>query len=61
MKKQGYNDRLHESVGERHKGKHRQSLKDRAHESEAMEKKMGKTKYSADKKMKVSHTKKRGK
>lgn len=36
---QGYNDRLDESLGERHRGKHSQSMMDRRHESEGMEKK----------------------
>jgi hypothetical protein len=39
VKKQGYNARLDESLGERHRGKHKQSLKDRRDESKAMEKK----------------------
>lgn len=37
--KQGYNDRLDESLGERHRGAHSQSFKDRRDESKAMEKK----------------------
>ncbi len=39
--KQGYDDRLDESLGMRHKAKHhfKQSLKDRRDESKAMEKK----------------------
>ena len=37
-KKQRYSDRLDESLGMRHRGPHKQSLKDRRHESEAMEK-----------------------
>ena len=36
---QGYNDRLDESLGNKHKGKHSQSLKDRRDESKAMSKK----------------------
>lgn len=32
-KKQGYNARLDESLGERHRGRHKQSLKDRRDES----------------------------
>jgi hypothetical protein len=39
MKKQGYNSRLDESLGSKHKGKHSQSLKDRRDESKAMSKK----------------------
>ena len=33
MKKQGYNARLDESLGNKHKGSHKQSLKDRRDES----------------------------
>lgn len=36
--KQGYNDRLDESLGMRHRGPHSQSFKDRRDESKAMEK-----------------------
>tara|TARA_Y100000004_G_C8929434_1_gene419228 strand:+ start:414 stop:626 length:213 start_codon:yes stop_codon:yes gene_type:complete len=50
MKKQGYNARLDDSLGAKH-GKKSQSLKDRRHESEGMEKSMGKRKYSGDKSM----------
>ncbi|MCP4162815.1 MAG: hypothetical protein GY760_22370 [Deltaproteobacteria bacterium] len=39
MKKQGYNSRLDESLGGKHKGHHKQSLKDRRDESKAMSKK----------------------
>lgn len=39
---QGFMDKLKESLGMRHKGKKKQSLKARADESEGMEKKMGK-------------------
>ena len=39
MKKQGYNARLDESLGSKHKGNHKQSLKDRRDESKAMSKK----------------------
>ena len=39
-KKQGYNARLDESLGAKHKGKHKQSLKDRRDESKAMSKKI---------------------
>jgi len=37
--KQGYNARLDESLGGKHKGKHQQSFKDRRDESKAMSKK----------------------
>ena len=39
MKKQGYNSRLDESLGNKHKGSHSQSMKDRRDESKAMSKK----------------------
>ena len=39
MKKQGYNARLDESLGSKHRGAHSQSLKDRRDESKAMSKK----------------------
>ena len=39
MKKQGYNSRLDESLGSKHRGSHSQSLKDRRDESKAMSKK----------------------
>jgi len=39
MKKQGYNARLDESLGSKHRGSHSQSLKDRRDESKAMSKK----------------------
>jgi hypothetical protein len=55
MKKQGYNDKLHEHLGEKHKGPHKQSLKARSDESEAMEKKHGKGKYAAVKTMDQKH------
>lgn len=51
MKKQGYNDRLDESLGSRN-GKKSQSMKSRRKESEAMEKSEHKKKYSSDKRMK---------
>lgn len=56
MKKQGYNSRLDESLGERNKGKKKQSLKSRRDESKGMEKAMGKRAYSGDKEMDmISH------
>ena len=51
MKKQGYNSRLDESLGAKHKGSHKQSLKSRRHESEGMEKSSGNRKYAGDKSM----------
>lgn len=48
---QGYNDRLDESLGMRHPGKHSQSLKDRRDESKAMEKKYTGHAYMGDKSM----------
>ena len=38
MKKQGYNDRLDESLGMKHKGPHKQSYKSRRDESKGMSK-----------------------
>ena len=46
-KKQGYNARLDESLGERNRGKKTQSLKSRRDESKGTEKAMGKRAYSA--------------
>jgi len=54
-KKQGYNDRLDESLGARN-GKKSQSMKDRRDESEGMEKAMGKRKYAGDKSMDEKHS-----
>jgi hypothetical protein len=51
MKKQGYNARLDETLGAKHPGKHKQSLKSRRHESEAMEKKRHGHKYGSDAEM----------
>jgi len=51
-KKQGYKDRLDESLGARSKGKKKQSLRSRRKESEGMEKAMGKGKFSGSKSMK---------
>jgi len=45
--KEGFMDRLKESLGMRHKGKKKQSLKARAHESEGMEKKSSKKAFSS--------------
>ena len=56
MKKQGYNARLDESLGAKHKGKHKQSLKDRRDESKAMSKKMYGHSYGADKGMSYRHS-----
>ena len=43
---QGYNDRLDESLGMKHRGAHKQSLKDRRDESKGMAKKMTGHAYS---------------
>ena len=48
MKHQGYNARLDESIGSKHKGKHSQSMKDRRDESKGMEKAMTGHAYSGD-------------
>jgi len=55
MKKQGYNARLDESLGSSHRGRHSQSLKDRRHESEAMEKKLHGHKYGSVSTMSYRH------
>ena len=55
MKKQGYNARLDESLGAKHRGHHSQSLKDRRHESEAMEKKLHGHKYGSVSTMSYRH------
>lgn len=47
-KKQGYNARLDESLGEKHKGKKKQSMKSRRDESKGMEKSKRKKAYSGD-------------
>lgn len=60
MKKQGYNSRLDESIGGRHKGKHSQSMKDRRDESKAMSKKLYGHAYGGDHSMTYeSHGEKR--
>lgn len=46
-KKQSYSDKLDESLGERNKGKKKQSLKSRRKESKSLEKSMGKRPYAA--------------
>ena len=56
-KKQGYDDRLDESLGARH-GKKSQSYKARRKESEGMEKAMGIRKYAAVKTMDKGRRKK---
>lgn len=55
MKKQGFNARLDESLGAKHPGKHKQSLKDRRDESKGMEKAKGKKAYSGDSHMDKAH------
>ncbi len=52
--KQGYNDRLDESIGARD-GKKSQSMKDRRDESKGMSKKMYGHSYGADKGMSYRH------
>ena len=46
-KKQGDNSRLDESLGERNKGKKKQSMASRRKESEGTEKSMGRRKFAA--------------
>jgi len=50
--KQGYNARLDESLGMKHRGAHKQSMKDRRDESKGMAKKMTGHAYSGDHSMK---------
>ena len=50
--KQGYNDRLDESLGMKHKGSKKQSMKDRRDESKAMSKKDSGHAYGGDHSMK---------
>ncbi len=52
MKHQGYNARLDDSLGSKHKGPHSQSLKDRRDESKGMAKKMTGHAYSGNHSMK---------
>lgn len=52
--KQGYNDRLDESLGSRN-GKKSQSMKDRRDESKAMSKKLYGHAYGADQSMSYRH------
>ena len=52
MKKQGYNARLDESLGSKHRGGHSQSYKDRRDESKAMSKKRYGHAYGGDHSMK---------
>jgi hypothetical protein len=49
---QGYNARLDESLGSKHKGAHSQSLKDRRDESKGMAKKLTGHAYSGNHSMK---------
>ena len=59
-KSQGYNDRLDESLGMKHKGPHKQSMKDRRDESKAMSKKLYGHAYGGDHSMAYeSHSEKR--
>jgi hypothetical protein len=50
--KQGYNDRLDESLGMKHKGSKKQSMKDRRDESKGMSKKESGHAYGGDHSMK---------
>jgi|TARA_R100000482_G_C5126341_1_gene148941 hypothetical protein len=55
MKHQGYNARLDESLGSKHKGHHSQSMKDRRDESKGMSKKMYGHAYGGDHSMSYEH------
>lgn len=50
-RKEGYNDRLDESLGMRHRGPHSQSLKDRRDESKGEEKHSTGHAYAGDQSM----------
>lgn len=54
-RRQGYNDRLDESLGMRHKGIHKQSFKDRRDESKGMEKSLSRRAYQGDRDMDDSY------
>lgn len=56
---QGYNARLDESLGMRHRGSHKQSFRSRRNESKAMSKKMYGHAYGADHNMKYEGVKDR--
>lgn len=60
MKKQGYNARLDEALGARHRGSHAQGLKARRDESKGMEKALGHRAYSSDKNMDKNSTREHG-
>ena len=53
--KQGYNARLDESLGMKHKGAHKQSMKSRRNESKAMSKKDYGHAYGGDQSMSYEH------
>jgi len=57
--KQGYNARLDESLGGKHKGSHKQGMKARRDESKAMSKKYYGHAYGGDHGMKYEGVKKR--
>ena len=59
MKHQGYNARLDESLGMKHRGAHSQSKKDRRDESKAMSKKDYGHAYGGDHGMKYEGVKER--
>ncbi len=52
---QGYNARLDESLGMKHRGAHKQSMKDRRDESKAMSKKDYGHAYGGDHSMSYEH------
>lgn len=57
--RQGYNDRLDESLGMRHRGSKMQSMKDRRDESKGMEKSRRDRAYSSVRTMDVGSRKKK--
>ena len=58
MKKQGYNDKLDEKLGEKNKGKKKQKMESRRKESEGMEKAIGRRAFSSVKSMDKGRRKK---
>lgn len=59
-RKQGYDDRLDESLGMRHRGRHRQSMKARRDESKGEHKYMSGHAYAGDRHMdEMSHRRRR--
>ncbi len=54
-RKQGYDSRIDEAIGQRHRGAHAQSMKGRRDESKGMEKREGERSYAGDRGMDSKH------